>query len=422
MTRVIQVSSRERSGGAAIAAYRLNEGLNQAGIHSSMLIAPHAPAPVLADTQKAFPSSRLSQRIPRFLKNRKLNAARKARDLNLPPETEMISDAFATCGDAILDYVDEADIVHFHWVSDLLDYATVIPELIARGKKIVWTLHDMNAFTGGCHFNGSCEGYLSQCGKCPQIGSHLESDETRHTWAVKQQVFATHIQDIHFVTPSHWLKHELLRSSLGQGAHCEVIPNGINQEVFRPRDKSFARDFFDLPTDKHIILFVAENLLNKRKGFECLLQAAKQYTAMNPDIMLVALGSDDHSTDGIDIHYTGRINQEREMACLYATADCFIIPSLQDNLPNTVVEALSCGIPVIGADAGGIPEMIEDDQTGLLFQVNNPQSLTAQLSKFFSTDTPRDALSPNARRFATERYSIQGQTQAYTALYQKILK
>jgi len=259
------------------------------------------------------------------------------------------------------------EIVHLHWICRGF---LRIEQIKKIAKPIVWTFHDSWPFTGGCHLPFDCMGYTKACGRCPQLASSRERDLSRRVWNRKKRSW----KDIRLtiVAPSTWMAKCVRASSLFRDAHVEVIPNGLDLTVFRPMSGSTARDILKLPQDKTILLFGAfGSTSEKAKGFQFLLPVLYRLRGILPSlpVELVVFGSKepkDAPDFGLRTHYTGVLNDEISLAILYAAADLFIAPFIQDNLSSTVMESLACGTPCVAFDTGGMSDMIEHKRNGYL--------------------------------------------------------
>jgi glycosyltransferase involved in cell wall biosynthesis len=414
--RVMQICTTAVNGGAAKAAYRLHRTLAKEEVKSQMLVAqrcsaeedileynPVKPAP--AAMGRAF--FRLGRRWhrPRF---------RKAGAYFTPEWT--------LTGWRLTSQLPPCDLVNLHWVADLLDYRT-LPQLTER-VPVVWTFHDMNAFTGGCHYSGTCERYTAQCGACPQLKtSSGENDMTRRILNRKQRIFAR-ISPERFtiVCPSRWLARESGRSTLCQRFDTHVIPNGVDPLDYYPIERTEARRRFNLPSEARIVLFVAEQIEDRRKGFPFLLKAIDAIRAI-PGLLLVTLGRGDTSIlTGPLFRHLGPIHDIAGMRSAYSAADVFAIPSLQDNLPNTILESMACGTPVVGFDAGGVGEAVVDGQTGLLATVGDDPAFAINLRSILEDQLLQWTLGRESLARIGREFTVALQARRYSALYREILQ
>lgn len=331
----------------------------------------------------------------------------------------MYSDAWA---DVCLDHIQEirdADIINLHWVAGLVDYSSMATSL--AGKKIVWTLHDMNPFTGGCHYAGRCNKYEKSCGACPQLGSTSEDDLAAKVWTLKQQAFRG--LDITVVAPSRWIAECASRSALFRGRKVLCVPYGVPEKVYRPYPRETIRSALDIPIETKVILFGADNLLNVRKGFSYLLDGLKSYrTKGESPVMLVTFGSIDPQTrirSPYPVLNLGSIFGDRQLAGVYSLADVFVIPSLEDNLPNTVLEAMACGVPVVGFGIGGIPDMVEHRKTGFVARPEDMASLIEGID-WVLFSAPEENLRQACRAKLLQSYTLASQAACYLGLYSRM--
>ena len=412
MVKVLILSARDLRGGAARAAYRLHQGLLTANVDSQMLVQNK-----LSDSHSIIaPKSKLK---------RGLAAMRPALD-QLPlslyrrrdPTINIYSSQWLPSN--ILEQIEQVnpDVINLHWING----GFVPIEALKKIKQpLVWTLHDMWAFTGGCHYSGTCDRYQESCGSCPQLGSQRPRDLSRWIWQRKAKAWRN--LNLTVVTPSRWLADCARSSSLFQDVPVKVIGNGIDPQIYQPHDPLTARKIFNLPQDKKIILFGALNSTqDRRKGFKLLLSAldSLKSASIAAQIELVIFGASAPAQPvnfGFKTHYIGQLSDDVALALLYGAADVFVAPSIQDNLPNTVLEALFCGTPSVAFNIGGMPDLIEHQYNGYLAQPGNTADL-AQGIEWILADQGRHAqLRINSRAKATENYSLEQQTQKYLQVF-----
>jgi glycosyltransferase involved in cell wall biosynthesis len=237
------------------------------------------------------------------------------------------------------------DIVHLHWVARMMRLET----LQSLNVPIVWTMHDSWAFTGGCYLPSDCTRYEESCGNCPVLGSDRENDLSRRIW--KRKLKAWHDLDLTIIAPSRWMAECAKASSLFRNTRVEVIPNGLDVQSYKPFDKHAAREHFSLPHDKKLILFGAKGATSDRnKGFYLYTEALRELTVITKSdlVELVFFGSsepDKLSDLGFKVHSLGWQNDDIKLAQLYSAADVFVLPSIQESLGYTVMEAMACGTP-----------------------------------------------------------------------------
>jgi glycosyltransferase involved in cell wall biosynthesis len=291
-------------------------------------------------------------------------------------------------------------------------------------KPLVWTLHDSWAFTGGCHVPFECKKYRQSCGACPVLGSSREKDLSRWTWRRKERAWRD--LNLTVVTPSRWLAECARASALFRGVRVEVIPNGLDTGMFQPRPKEVARDLLDLPHDKKIVLFGAMGVAaDPNKGFHLLQAALRELGRGGADLVAVIFGADDAagiSVPGMTVVSLGRIHDDRKLAVLYAAADLFVAPSLLENLPNTVMEAMACGTPCIAFNQGGMTDLIDHEVTGYLAQPYEAADLANGMQQLLENDGRRQEMSARCRRKVEGEFALEKVAARYAGLYRTVLE
>lgn len=323
------------------------------------------------------------------------------------------------CGGLVARQLPRADILHLHWATDLLDFRT-LPRLAAR-MPLVWTFHDMNAFTGGCHYTQGCDRFVAGCGACPLLPSADPEDVTHQVIqrkiAALEQVSSSRLT---IVAPSRWMAAEARRSTVFGKFDIEVIPNGIDVQAFRPMDRAALRSRYGFPPDDRLVLFVADNLSDRRKGILELEQALKQISHV-PNLKIVTLGGHRGQEQNPNYRHLGPIHDAEKICEAYNLADIFVIPTLQDNFPNTVLEAMAVGTPVVGFATGGVADAVEDGVSGLLAPTGDIAGLARHIERALTDDALRGAMSLAARARAVSCYSLKRQAQACATLYRRML-
>jgi glycosyltransferase involved in cell wall biosynthesis len=321
----------------------------------------------------------------------------------------------------VLEQLPPCDVANLHWTDAFVDLGAFFSRLPAA-LPIVWTLHDMAAFTGGCHYDMGCGRWRGQCGACPQLGSDNPDDLSREVWGRKRRELTDlGVERMHVVAPSQWLAEQARESPLLGRFRVETIPYGLDTELFAPRDRTFSRRLLGIPPDEMVVLFVSASLENRRKGFDHAAEAIRDCTR-DLDPLVVCVGSGDIVPgETVRCQSLGAIRDERLMSAAYSAADLCVVPSLQDNLPNTVLESMACGTPVVGSDVGGIPDMIRPGETGLLAPAGDAGALAECLVTLLSDDDMREAMSETARRVVMEEYALEIQANRYSAIYEDLL-
>jgi glycosyltransferase involved in cell wall biosynthesis len=410
---ILHLSTFDISGGAARAAYRLHQGLRHQGINSEMLVQEKSSD----DRAVHAPQSRLAQSVAQS------KVVFDASLLKLYPHREQTMFSLQWVPDHTLARMQrlQPDVIHLHWLSSAFLQIETLKKL---KKPLIWTLHDMWPFTGGCHYSQSCDRYVKSCGNCPQLNSNKDKDLSRWIWQRKARGWKD--LDLTIVSPSEWLAKCARSSSLFSHLEIEHIPNGLDTEVYRPIDRIVAREILKLPQDKHLVLFGSlQSTRDKRKGFHLLQSALQQISqTKRDDIELVVLGSSQPENPlnvGLRTHYLGTLNDDVSLAIAYSAADIFILPSIEDNLPNTIIEAFACGIPCVTFNLGGFPDMVEHQKNGYLARPFDIKDLTDGIFWLLDNDERYQQLSQNARQKAVQEYGLRVQAQRYVELFERKL-
>lgn len=396
--KILHINTHDR-GGAFQAVYRLHQGLLDNQIDSKILVLYHTDKEnKLKKIYSFFDDLNVFLRYKCVFKYKKLN--QKYTKLLL--KKKEVQFTFTESAYNILSHhlVKEADIIHLHWVAHFLDYASFFKKI---NKPVVWTLHDKNPLNGGFHYDI----YF------------LEEYRTLNQTIQKEKKEAYQFcNNLQIVCPSLWL-HDLAKKSelLGKYTH-HYIPYSLNTSVFSPHSKIEARKYFKLPLHKKIVLFVADAIGDVRKGLHYLLEALEKVES--EDMILVTTGQGD--VKNIDlIHYElGFFTDDSQIAMAYNCADIFVIPSLEDNLPNTVLESMACGTPIIGFEVGGIKDMIKNEENGYLVEIKNSDQLAEKITYLLKNNSLRKQMSKNARKMAENHYQLNIQAQKYIDLYNNL--
>lgn len=411
--KILFLSTSDIAGGAAIAAHRLFRHLAvEPGIDAEMFVQQKASSdPRVRKPETDWGKLAAHMRMPfeNYLVRKSYPRAQTANYMpaRLPDGLRKRIDGFAP------------DVLHVHWVG----HSFLRPETLEGIRcPIVWTLHDMWSLTGGCYYDGGCGRYTSNCGECPVLASSSENDLSRRVWNRKRSAWKD--LNLTLVAPSQWLASCARQSSIHHGRRVEVIPYGLNPDTFRPWTRSVAREMLGLPLNAKLVLFGAAGLSDPRKGFT-YLEAAIRELGAGSDLELVVFGghlqSSALSKSGIRVHALGQLRDELTAALAYAAADIFIAPSLEDNLPNTVLEAAMCGTPVVAFRVGGIPDAIEHERHGLLVEPRDSEGLASAIRRLLRDDVLRVMLGRNARAKAERDYHPAVQVKRYTELYRELL-
>jgi glycosyltransferase involved in cell wall biosynthesis len=313
------------------------------------------------------------------------------------------------------------DLVHLHWVARMMRLET----LARLQRPLVWTLHDSWPFTGGCYLPEDCTRYRESCGSCPVLRSSREGDLSRRVWRRKEKAWRG--LDLTLVAPSLWMAERAGSSSLLAGRRVEVIPNGIDAQLYKPLDKAQARDIFSLPQDKVLLLFGAKGGLDDRnKGFHLLREALRELSQgpMRDRIELLIFGSSRPETPqqlGFRTHYLGWLSDDVSLALLYSAADLFVFPSIQESLGYTAMEAMGCGTPCVAFRQGGVPDLISHEENGYLARPYQPADLARGISWVLESEERRRRLGSNARKIVSGQFSLETVAARHLTLYREVL-
>jgi glycosyltransferase involved in cell wall biosynthesis len=417
--RVIQLTNYDSGDGPSNAAQRLHAGLTRLGHDALMFVSE-----VRTDDDKVkryVPPGDLMSRVKRRVRSGLITASLARYRASRPRGLELFSDDRTAHGNTLLPQLPHADIINVHAIRLFADHTAFFTS-VPRHTPVVRTLHDMNFLTGGCHSNEGCERYTQHCGTCPQLGSHRANDLSHQVWARKRQTLQRVQPDrLHIVTASQWMAEAAKRSSLLQSFPITVIPFGLDTDEFCPIDRRAARESLRIDDDVSVLLFVAEPLIRRIKGFSLLAQALEGLP--HPDrLLLITMGSGKPPARvGVPHLGLGHVRSDRLRALAYSAADVVVMPSLQENFPLTAMEALSCGTPVVGFATGGLPELVRPGTTGLLAPLNDVAALRDRMATLLGDASMRATLSANCRRIAVNEYRLELYTRRYLDLYEHIL-
>lgn len=409
--KVLIVNTTDIQGGAARAAYRLHRSLLAAGVDSQMLV----------QSKSSHDFTVLGP------KNKVKNALCKLRPTldNLPVHrykgrTQTLFSPSWLPFTSIVKKINSLnpDVVHLHWITGGF---VRIEDLAKIKAPVVWSLHDMWAFTGGCHYDEECGKFIAGCGECPVLGSSKHKDLSNKVLKRKESSFKKQ-RNMTIVGLSKWLENKAQSSFLFHQTSVVNLPNPIDSSCFAPFDKHNARTLFNLPLDKKLILFGAMGATSDpRKGFIKLSDALQHLKSDNTE--LVVFGSNRPKvSQGFKqkVHYLGHLYDDVSLRILYSTADVMVVPSLQENLSNAIMESLACGTPVVAFDIGGNPDLIEHRTNGYLAEPFNNQDLARGIDWVLQHQNP-GVLSNNAREKVIHSFESNLVARQYIDLYKKVI-
>ena len=418
--KVVHISSTDVLGGAAIACLNISSSLSSAGIDSVVLVQKKykemSNSTEFSDTffkKITFFIRFFCDYLSIYL----LTVKRRGRF------------SFPYFGTEITGHplVKQADIIHLHWINGGFFSLKTFGKLAKLNKPVVWTLHDMWAFTGGCHYSGGCRNYLAGCGNCPALKFPGRKDMSVKIFNGKERSYKR--LKLNMVTCSNWLAGEVKSSFLLKDCRVKAIPNPIDTNVFKPMNKSSAAAELSLSPDKTYILFGTMTLKEERKGFLFLREGLRilyrKYPEIRESTEILVFGAV-HNEQDFDMHFKthflGRIAGTGKLVCCYNAADVFVAPSLEDNLPNTVMESLSCGVPVAAFNIGGMSDMIDHKKNGYLAEPKSAESLADGVFWILNKIKESNELKIESRRKVTDNFTPEIVGKKYLEFYEKILQ
>lgn len=373
--RILHLCYSDLDGGAARAAFRLHQAQRSQGLDSHMLVINKCSDDPFVHTVSGLQQLRikLASALSRLLLRGQKTPNPVHHSLNLFPS-------------GLLREIDRLapDVVNLHWLGgEMLS----IGEIGRIRQPVVWTLHDMWAFSGAEHYDDD------KPSQRYQMGYHRESRHEQHggldldRWTFRRKQKAWAGKSFQIVTPSHWMADCVRQSTLFAGLPVSVISNCIDHTLYRPLPRELAREALGLPQDKQLLLFGAmSSTSDPRKGYHLLIPALQQLKVEGKaeQVELVVFGAsrgDAEQVTGIKTHYMGRLHDDISLCLLYNAANLFVAPSLQDNLPNTLVESLACGTPCVAFDIGGMKDLICCTLVGKLVYNIELSELTLAISE-----------------------------------------
>ncbi|HEY9657201.1 MAG TPA: glycosyltransferase family 4 protein [Allocoleopsis sp.] len=406
------ISTNDIDGGAARATYRLHRSLQAIDIPSQMLV----------QNKQSVDSTVIAQKATISKVGAMLN------HLPLHPYRDRSRTMFSAqwFPDPVVAKVAQLqpDLVHLHWVCN--GYMQ-IESLAKFNRPLVWTLHDMWPFTGGCHYSQSCDRYTQTCGKCPLLKSQYELDASRWIWQRKAKTYQA--LNLTVVAPSQWMADCARSSKLFQNIRIEIIPHGLDTNTFKPIEQTVARHLLNLPLNQQLVLFGAGSgaVGDPRKGFH-LLQTALQdlrQTGWGDRLELVIFGAsqaDQPIEFGFKAHYLGRFHDDIALALVYAAADVMIVPSMQEAFGQTASEALACGTPVIAFKSTGVQDIVAHQQDGYLATPFDSSDLAKGIAWVLADAERQKQLRHQARQKAETEFALTLQAERYLNLFHEVLK
>jgi glycosyltransferase involved in cell wall biosynthesis len=372
---ILHVNTKDAAGGAARAMYRLHTGLGQLGHTSRILVG-----------RKSDDGDLVREISPR-------GSARWIVDKGVNSLSEFVGLQYLAIPSTRRlprePWWQQAEVVNLHNTHGGYFDLTALPGL-SRRKPLIWTLHDMWAFTGHCAYDMGCGRWPTGCGACPRLHDELALrwDTTALLWRLKKWIYAR--SQLTIVTPSRWLANLVRSSPLLDRFDVHCIPNSVDTGQYAPLDRALARQALALPQDLQLIMFSRGERWKK--------------------------------VSSVPAYDIGTVFHERMIALCYAAADVFVLPTLADNLPNVLLEGMACGTPCVSFDVGGVGEVVRHMQTGYLARPGDEDDLLRGIELLLVDDEIRRRLSANAREVALTEYALGVQAHRYAELYSETIK
>ncbi len=400
--KILHVNTYDISGGAAKAVNRLHKGLEKVGVESYMFVQKKQ-----TNDEKIYP-------LQTNIIFKGIESLRTKLDF-LPKlfyrDREDITWSVNWLHNPLFFYYIKKikpDVINLHWINNGFISIKQLNKLSKLKIPIVWTLHDMWSFTGGCHYPGDCKKYQSHCNSCPQLNSSKKEDLSHKIFKQKGNYYP----NINIVATSEWMRENAERSKLFNKSKKYLIPIGLNTEIFKPRDKVACRKEFNLPLDKEIILFGAAEVNDERKGLKYLINAFKKMK--KSDYVVAIFGNSKIETKlPFETYYLGRIEGEENMSKLYNAATIFVGPSIEEAFGQTFLEAIVCGIPAVAFDYGGPKDIIDHKKTGYLAKYKDVEDLAKGI-EWAVKNKPK-------RANVSVEYSLETQARRYKELYESLI-
>lgn len=404
--KILHINQSDITGGAAIATYRLHQGLLNQGIDSRLLV--DIVTTNSERVSKVPPKGRTDFQLYRLTRKLGLN------EIHLLSSFEISKHPSYKTADVL-----NLHNLHFGYFNYL-----ALPTLTQK-KPAILTLHDMWAITGHCSYSFDCGRWKTGCGRCPYPDTYpaIERDNTHVEWKLKDWAYR-HSNIKAVVTTSQWNKDQAQQSMLGN-LPIYQIPYGIDTTIYQPLDKFECRSLLGIPSNKKLLIFGAQDLANPRKGGDLLKQALQSLpSSLKEDIVILTLGHGGENiaeSVGIKTFILGFVASDHLKAIVYSAADLFLFPTRSDAFGLVTQEAMSCGTPTIGFKIGGVPDLVRPGLTGYLAEPENPIDFCNGIVQLLEDNQERQQLGQKCRKVVLEEYSLDLQAQRYIELYQQCL-
>ncbi|MBL8384239.1 MAG: glycosyltransferase [Burkholderiales bacterium] len=406
---ILHLSATDNEGGSGRSAYRIHTGLRERGHRSRMLVGRRVTQDPDVDTVAAGRAGRRAD-LAADIGLRRLGLAYQW----LPSQGRSLRHP----------WVAQAQLYQLYNLHG--GYFTMrFLSVIGRRAPLIWRLSDLWPMTGHCVYPGDCVRWMSGCGACPQRSGYVEIGIDTSAWLWRQKARIYRDCDITVVAPSSWTERMARQSPLLGGFPVVRIPNGLETRVFRPVARDQACATLGWPVDVRRIVFVAHGLdANPRKGGAHLMEALRR---LGPragwELLLAGVGGQSwlHAGLPLPVRLAGYVTDDERMAAVYSAADIVVVPSAVDNLPNTVLEAMACGVPGVAFDVGGMRDAVRHRETGYLARADDVDDLAAGIASLIDDEALRLALGRAALALIRSEFTREVQAQRFEALYREVL-
>ncbi len=413
---VTHLSTNDYKGGAARATRRLHQALTKKGVNSKLVVLNKTTD----DTTVKLSNTSLYKKIIKksahtfeYLPNKiwKLNNCANwsnalASSMTIKQNPDITS----------------ADIISLYWVNAAFLSIKDIGYLLRMNKPVVWRFSDMWPFTGGCHYSDKCDSYKNVCGRCHYLSSNREYDLSSINFRRKQSNWQ--MKNLTITCPSKWMYDCVSKSNLFSSSNARLIPTGVDTDIYKSINKSYAREILGLPKDRRLLLFVAVNPFgDKRKGGDLLFESLKYLSKKNICMDLVVVGTDNRLIEldsQYNVHYYGNISDDISLSILYSACDLFAAPSREENLANTVLEAMSCSLPCVAYNVGGMGDVIIHKVNGFLIDAFNTIDFALAIEWLLDNGEIQN-YPAESRSQILNKFSQLNQVESYIKLYEELI-
>lgn len=410
--KVYHYSTSDIRGGAAFGAWRLHRSLIGIGVDSIMHVRDK-----FSDDDRVVS---FSPKMEGFLR-RQVNKLTNRNPL-VPTYTYNLNKRVKPNSNILVPKSSSNSVAVIHWIDGFLDVKSIRAIVDSFNGSVCWVIHDLEPFTGGCHYSFTCQGYLTECGCCPQLRSVKKIDQSRRTWNQKKQLLSS--SPLHFIATTSWGVTRLRESSLFRNHSVTVIPLPIDTEIFHLGSTSAAREILQIDQSATVLLCGAFYLDDIRKGFKELSMALRLLDkSLISDLILLVVGLNNNEAFHdlpIPVRFLGEVSDQHKMSMIYQAADMFLCPSLEESGPMMIPESMLCGTPVVAFNTGGAPDWIDHLANGYLVVNGDIPGFTQGIATMLKMS--KSGLSISARTKAVALHSPGNVALQHHRLYSNLLK